>query len=53
MNALRDVARRVLGIAAVIISALRDHLAALVKTKPDALVFPGAEWHERSTTAGR
>ena len=34
-------ARRVVGIPAVIIPALRDHLAAFVKPEPDALVFPG------------
>ena len=34
-------ARRVVGIPAVIIPALRDHLAAFVKPEADALVFPG------------
>ena len=34
-------ARRVVGIPAVIIPALRDHLAAFVKPEPDALVFLG------------
>jgi integrase len=34
-------ARRVVGIPAVIIPALRGHLAAAVKPEPDALIFPG------------
>ena len=34
-------ARRMVGIPAVIIPALREHLAAFVKPEPDALVFPG------------
>ena len=33
-------ARRVVGIPAVIVPALREHLAAFVKPEPDALVFP-------------
>jgi integrase len=31
----------VVGIPAVIIPALREHLVAFVKPEPDALVFPG------------
>ena len=34
-------ARRVVGIPAVIIPALSEHLAAFVKPEPGALVFPG------------
>ena len=48
------------GIPAVIIPALRDHLATFVKPEPDALLFPGPMGgpmrrrnFNRSTTAGR
>jgi integrase len=38
-----EAGQRVVGIPAVIIPALRDHLAVYVKDEPGALVFPGVK----------